>query len=129
MPLVMIERLVMIMSLLMRIMTCLLWSNAILRFLVKRGRGLVDNTRCTSHGKVCMVILDSDSFENVVFLEMVQKLGLQNVPRSNPHQLCRLQKGNEIKVRKWCLVTFSIDKNYKDEVWCDINLKMLVICC
>ena len=32
----------------------------------------VFHTKCTSHGRVCMVIIDSGSFENVVSLEMVQ---------------------------------------------------------
>ena len=32
----------------------------------------VFHTKCTLHGRVCMVIIDSGSFENVVSLEMVQ---------------------------------------------------------
>ena len=30
------------------------------------------------------------------------------------------QEGNGLKVTKKCLVSFSIGKNYKDEVWCDV---------
>ena len=36
-------------------------------------------TKCTSHGKVCLVIIDSGSFENVVSLEIVRKLKLDNL--------------------------------------------------
>ena len=67
-----------------------------------------------------MVIIDSGSFENVVSLEMVQNLKFKTVSHPNPYQLCWLQKGNEIKVSKRCLVSFSIGKNYKDDVWCDV---------
>ena len=38
-------------------------------------------------GRVCMVIIDSGSFENVVSLDMVQKLKLETVPYHNPYQL------------------------------------------
>ncbi|GJU59575.1 putative CCCH-type zinc finger family protein [Tanacetum coccineum] len=31
-----------------------------------------------------------------------------------------IRKGNEVKVNKRCLIHFSIGKNYKDEVWCDV---------
>lgn len=45
----------------------------------------VFHTKCTSHGRVCMVIIDSGSFENVVSLEMVQKLKLETIPHPNPY--------------------------------------------
>ncbi|XP_065017690.1 transposon Tf2-1 polyprotein [Musa acuminata AAA Group] len=80
----------------------------------------VFHTKCTSLGKVCLVIIDSGSFENVVSLEMVQKLKLDTIPHPHPYQLCWLQKGNDIKVTKRCLVSFSIGKYYKDKVWCDV---------
>ena len=67
-----------------------------------------------------MVIIDTGSFKNDVSLEMVQNLKLKTV--SNPYQLCWLQKGNEIKVSKRCLVSFSIVKSYKHDVWCDVAL-------
>ena len=66
------------------------------------------------------MIIDSESFENVVSLEMVQKLKLETVPHPNPYHLYWLQKGNEIKVNKRCLVSFPIGKTYKDDVWCDV---------
>ena len=80
----------------------------------------VFHTKCTSHGKVCVVIIDSGSFENVVSTVMVDKLGLKTVQHPHPYKLSWLQKDNEIKVNKRCLVSFSIGKNYKDEVWCDV---------
>lgn len=31
-----------------------------------------------------------------------------------------LLKGSEIKVDKHCLIFFSIEQNYTDEIWCDV---------
>ena len=58
----------------------------------------VFHTKCTALGKVCLVIIDSGSFENVVSLEMVQKLKLDTIRHPHPYQLCWLQKENDIKV-------------------------------
>ena len=82
----------------------------------------VFHTKCTSQGNVCLMIIDSGNFENVVSTEMVQKLGLKTIPYPNPCKLCQLQKGNEIKVKTRCLVSLFIGKLYKDEVWCDVAL-------
>ena len=43
----------------------------------------VFHIRCTFQGRVCLVIINSGSFENVVFNEMVQKLGLKTIPHPN----------------------------------------------
>ena len=80
----------------------------------------VFHTKCTAEGKVCLVIIDSGSFENLFSMEMVQKLSLKTIPHLNPYKLCWMQKGSERKVSTRCLVEFSIGK-YKDEVWCDMT--------
>ena len=50
----------------------------------------VFHTKCTAQDKVCLVIIDSDNFENVILMEMVQKLNLKTVPHPNPYRLCWL---------------------------------------
>ena len=83
-------------------------------------RSNVFHTRCTSKEKVCLVIIDSGSFETCVSLEMVQKLDLKLDPHPKPYKLSWLQEGGDIKVKHRCLVSFTIGKHYQDEVWCDI---------
>ncbi|XP_061364670.1 uncharacterized protein LOC133308096 [Gastrolobium bilobum] len=78
------------------------------------------HTKCTSRGKVCSVIIDGGSCENVVSTTMVEKLGLKTEEHPQPYKLSWLKKGNEVKVTKRCLVCFSIGKRYSDEVWCDV---------
>jgi len=84
------------------------------------------HTRCTSQGKVCDVIIDSGSCENVVSKYMVEKLELQIKDHPHPYRLQWLNKGNEVRVSKRCLVYFSIGKRYKDNVWCDASPWILV---
>ena len=78
------------------------------------------HTRCTSQGKVCDVIIDSGSCENVVSNYMVEKLKLPTQTHPQPYKLQWLNKGSEVKVTKQCLVSFSIGQKYQDEVWCDV---------
>ena len=78
------------------------------------------HTRCTTKRRVCLTIIDSSNFKDVVSEEMVQKLDLKIVPHPNLYKLHWLQKGNEIKVKHCCLISFSIGSLYKDEVWCDV---------
>ena len=46
------------------------------------------HTRCTSKGKVCLMIIDSGSFDNCVLMEMFQKLGLKMIPHPKPYDIC-----------------------------------------
>ncbi|XP_048135655.1 uncharacterized protein LOC125315249 [Rhodamnia argentea] len=78
------------------------------------------HTKCTSGGKVCSMIIDGGSCENVVSTTMVEKLGLKTEDHPQPYKLSWLRKGNEVKVSKRCLVQFSIGKRYSDEMWCDV---------
>uniref|UniRef100_A0A2N9IPN9 CCHC-type domain-containing protein n=1 Tax=Fagus sylvatica TaxID=28930 RepID=A0A2N9IPN9_FAGSY len=58
--------------------------------------------------------------ENVMAATMVEKLKLRTEDHLEPYKLQCLRKGNEVKVNKRCLVEFSIGKNYKVVVVCDI---------
>ena len=69
---------------------------------------------------MCNVIIDSGSCTNVVVEEMVTKLNLKTEPHPQLYKIQWFQKGNGWKVTKKCLVSFSIGKNYKNEVWCDV---------
>jgi hypothetical protein len=78
------------------------------------------HTRCTSHEKVCDVINDSESCENVISEIMVQKLPLKTEKHPKPYKLSWLEKGKCVQVDQRCLVNFSVGEKYRDEVWCDV---------
>ncbi|GJT58336.1 reverse transcriptase domain-containing protein [Tanacetum coccineum] len=77
-------------------------------------------TQCTAKGKVCTVIIDGGSCENMVSTTMVEKLGLPIQNHPDPYQLTWLKKGNLVKVTHRCLVHFSIGNKYTDELWCEV---------
>ena len=83
-------------------------------------RNNIFRTRCTTKGKVCTVIIDGGSCENMVATTMVEKLGLTPEPHPDPYQLTWLKKGNIVKVNQRCLVKFSIGSRYSDEIWCEV---------
>ncbi|XP_050255227.1 uncharacterized protein LOC126701144 [Quercus robur] len=83
-------------------------------------RSNIFQTTYTMGGKVCRLVIDSGSCENVISEEVVQKLGLATEKHPNSYKLSWLKKGNEVTVSKRCLVSFSIGLKYKDNSWCDV---------
>ncbi|GJX70554.1 RNA-directed DNA polymerase [Tanacetum coccineum] len=83
-------------------------------------RNNIFRTQCTSKGKVCMVIVDGGSCENMVATTMVEKLSLPTQKHPDPYKLTLLKKGNLVQVTHKCLVQFSIGNKYTDELWCEV---------
>ena len=61
-----------------------------------------------SGGKICKVIIDGGSTDNLVAEEMVQKLGLKRVRHPCPYRIGWLQGEHALEVREQCLVDFQI---------------------
>jgi len=78
-------------------------------------------TRCTVNKRVCDIIIDSGSSENIVSKAMVTKLGLQTSKHPTPYKICWIKHGTEVKVTEVCHIKFSIGKNYADEVTCELD--------
>eukprot|EP00253_Pinus_taeda_P008602 PITA_08602 len=74
---------------------------------------------CKSRGKCCKVIIDSGSTDNLVAMEMVEKLGLKKLKHPTPYKVSWLQKGHQLLVDEQCEVEFQIGK-YKDKILCDV---------
>jgi len=58
-----------------------------------------------SGNKICEIIIDGGSCENMVSGEMVKKLGLYRQQHERPYQISWFKKGTEIHVKEKCLVT------------------------
>jgi hypothetical protein len=76
-------------------------------------------TACKTKDRVCKVIMDSGSTDNLVSTEMVEKLELETIEHPSPYGVSWLQKGHQVNVTKQCLVEFKIE-GYKDEILCDV---------
>ncbi|KAL5580828.1 hypothetical protein UlMin_013270 [Ulmus minor] len=83
-------------------------------------RNAIFRTRCTSKGKVCDVIIDSGSSENIVSKSLVKILKLKIEPHSTPYKIGWVMKGVEINVKATSTFTFSIGKSYQSQVTCDV---------
>nr|GEX76509.1 reverse transcriptase domain-containing protein [Tanacetum cinerariifolium] len=83
-------------------------------------RNNIFRTKCTTKGKVCTVIVDGGSCDNMVAKTMVDKLELLVQDHPEPYQLTLLKKGNVVRVTQRCFVHFSIGNKYTDEVWCEV---------
>jgi len=99
----------------------------VLRRVLSNQRGVKDeqrenifHTRCTVQEKVCSLIFDGGSWANVVSLSMIKKLGLQTITYPYPYNIQWLNQSKGIQVNSRCLISFSIGKNYQDELWCNV---------
>jgi hypothetical protein len=79
---------------------------------------LFQNT-CKTKDRVCKVIVDSNSTDNLVSTKMVEKMELETVVHPSPYRVLWLQKGHQVNVTKQCLVEIKIG-GYKDEILCDV---------
>jgi hypothetical protein len=75
---------------------------------------------CNILGKVCPLVIDGRSCENVVSQEAIDNLGFKTEEHPNPYKLSSLKKDGEIKVTKRCLVHFQIGRSKKNVVSCDV---------
>jgi hypothetical protein len=57
-------------------------------------RNSLFQTACKTKGRVCKVIVDSGSTDNLVSTEMVEKLELETVVDPSPYKVSWLQKGH-----------------------------------
>jgi hypothetical protein len=57
-------------------------------------------TACKTKDRVCKVIVDSGSTDNIVSTDMVEKLELETVEHPSPYKVSWLQKRHHINVTK-----------------------------
>jgi hypothetical protein len=69
-------------------------------------RNSLFRTTCKTKDRVCKVIIDSGSTDNLVSTEMVEKLELETTAHLKPYKVSWLQKGHQVTVTKQCLVKF-----------------------
>ncbi|KAF2317173.1 hypothetical protein GH714_014286 [Hevea brasiliensis] len=73
-----------------------------------------------AQGKVCDLVIDGRSMENIMYKEPVDKLKLPTIKHPHPYKVGWLNKGHEIPVTSQCLVKFTMGGNMKDEALCDV---------
>lgn len=61
-------------------------------------RNSIFRTKCTIEGKVCDIIVDSGSSENIVSKTLVRLLKLHTMPYPNPYSVGWVKKNCQLKV-------------------------------
>ena len=70
-------------------------------------RNSLFRTTCNTKDRVCKVIVDSGSTDNLVSTGMVEKLEMGMIEHPSPYRVSWLQKGHQVNVTKQCLVEFK----------------------
>jgi len=83
-------------------------------------RHKIFRTRYIVNQRICDMIIDGGSGENVASKEMVSKLGLKTKKHPTPYKIGWIKRGTEKLVIERCLFTLSIDKHYSDSILCDV---------
>jgi hypothetical protein len=65
------------------------------------------------------MIVESGSIDNIVSIEMVEKLELDKTTHPSLDKLSWLHKGHQVMVSQQCKVEFKIG-GYKDDILCDV---------
>jgi hypothetical protein len=76
-------------------------------------------TACKTKDKLCKVIIDSGSTDNILSTKIVEKLELKTTAHPRPYKVSWMQKGHLVMITKQCLVEIKIG-GYKDEILCDV---------
>lgn len=75
--------------------------------------------KCKIMGKVCKVIIDSGSIDNIISEEAMSKLKLPRIQHKEPYKLTWLNNGQHVLVNEQAWVDFHIG-GYIDRILCDI---------
>ncbi|GJX19628.1 hypothetical protein Tco_0222305 [Tanacetum coccineum] len=83
-------------------------------------RNKIFQTRCLVKEKICSIIIDGGSCENLVSKALVKDFKLPIEPHHSPYQIGWIKKGPTLMVIEICKVPLAIGKHYNELVTYDV---------
>ena len=80
-------------------------------------RNKIFESKCTVNGKVCKLVIDSCSCENLISQDLVNHLKLETHD-PNPYTIGWIRKGENIRITRQCNLPLSLGKYYRSNVMC-----------
>ncbi|KAJ9544713.1 hypothetical protein OSB04_024420 [Centaurea solstitialis] len=77
-------------------------------------------SHCSAHKKVCNLVIDSRSCENLVSRKLVDYFNLPTQPHESPYSIGWTESDPLVRVTHTCRIPISIGKHYQDEVLCEV---------
>ena len=65
------------------------------------------------------MVIDSGSTDNLVSIEVIEKLNLKTREHPTPYKVSWLQKGHQLIVKEQCELELQMG-SYKDKIMCDV---------
>lgn len=73
-------------------------------------RNKIFESKCTVNGKVCKLVIDSCSCENLISQNLVSHLKLETQDHPNPYNIGWIEKGVNMRITKQCNLPLSLGK-------------------
>jgi len=77
-------------------------------------------SRCSTKDKICNLIINNESYKNIISRVLVDHLNLETKSRHYPYDIGWIKKSSCIKITDLYYVPISIGKFYQDFVACDV---------